>query len=178
MIISEFLPNPAGKDTEGEWIKFLNDKTEPVDLRGWSIKDTSGKIFKFTKEILVEPGGYFQLNYSQSKISINNNGEELFLYDASGVLADKAQYAGTAPEGKSLIRYGDVFSFPREEKNDSLPAEAVIERRVDYSQATVLNPGQGFNASVLLICFSIILILSAVFIYIFKNISEETDADF
>jgi hypothetical protein len=179
MIIFEFLPNPIGKDIEGEWIKFLNNGSAPVDLSGWSVKDASGKIFKFSKSAAVAPGGYFQLDYSQSKISINNNGETLFLYDAGGKLIDKAEYAGAAPEGKPLIRRGNYFVFAgAEEKEEAAPAfNGSAAKELAYSEGAVLNSGREFQSPVLLICFLFALVLSVFFIYVFKNIKNSEEVD-
>jgi hypothetical protein len=189
MIINEFLPNPAGKDTDGEWIEFFNNGSAPVNLRGWVVKDASGKNFKFAKEVLVEPGGYFKLDYSQSKISLNNAGEKLFLYDASGKLADKAEYSGSAPEGNSLARRGDAFVFTESptpgsanvfsaKKNaESSAPKDILEENIDYSEASVLSSGREFSVPVLFICFFIAFILSAVFIYVLNNINDEADID-
>ena len=47
IIIKEVLPNPVGQDTTGEWLTLLNDGSEAVNLRGWSVKDASGKKFIF-----------------------------------------------------------------------------------------------------------------------------------
>jgi hypothetical protein len=189
MIISEFLPNPVGKDTDGEWIEFFNGGISLVDLRGWSVKDASGKTFKFIKETPVEPGGYFKLDYSQSKISINNSGEKFFLYDSSGKLADKAEYSGSAPEGSSLARRGDLFVFTesptpssvnifsaKKNEEDPIPRD-IIEENIDHPEALALNSGQGLGFPVLFICFFVAFILSAVFIYVSRSVDDEVDAD-
>ncbi len=110
MLISEFLPNPAGKDTEGEWIKLFNDGQEMVDLAGWQIKDASGKTFTL-KNQRIGPSEYLTLDYKTTKIALNNNGETLFLYDQDGRLVDKADFTGNASEDKILIRQGDKFIF-------------------------------------------------------------------
>jgi hypothetical protein len=184
MTISEFLPNPAGKDADGEWIEFFNNGSEPANLKGWIVKDASEKTFKFAKETPVEPGGYFKLDYSQSKISINNSGEKIFLYDASGKLADKAEYSGSAPEGNSLARRGDTFVFTesptpgsanvfsaKKGAENSAPKD-ILEENIDYSEALVLNSGQGFGFPVLFTCFFVAFVLSAVFIYVLRSADE------
>lgn len=109
MVINEFLPNPIGEDTEGEWIELFNNSQEVVDLNGWQIKDASGKAFFLKNKI--GPGKYFVLDYKTTKISLNNNTETLFLYDQKGNLIDKAEFAGAAPEGKSFARQNEQFRF-------------------------------------------------------------------
>ena len=102
MIIKEFLPNPVGNDKEGEYIKLFNDSDSAVNLSGWQIKDASGKSFKLSGGL----AGWQELSlpYSQTKISLNNNGEKLFLYDATGKLVDELGYTESAREGEIIGR--------------------------------------------------------------------------
>lgn len=110
MLINEILPNPAGKDADGEWIEILNDGAEAVSLAGWRIKDASGKTFIFKNKTL-SPGEYFILDYRDSKISLNNNGERLELYNDRGDIADIFEYTSVPQEGWSVIRGNSGFSF-------------------------------------------------------------------
>lgn len=84
IIFSEVLPNPSGKDTEGEFIELYNSGNAPASLAGWSIKDASEKTYMFSNQT-VSARGFFVLKYSTSKISLNNTGEIIVLYDAQGV---------------------------------------------------------------------------------------------
>lgn len=171
MIIFEFLPNPVGKDTNGEWIKLFNDAGAAVNLDGWQIKDASDKTFSFGPTT-INSGEYLTLDYKTTKISLNNNGETLFLYDASRLLVDKAEYIGSATEGKSLIRQSDgQFIFSGQTAMAETGAVAT------QSIATVQGAGNlsgslnktGFNSTNLLIGFSLALALSFVFVFIFKK---------
>ena len=102
MIIKEFLPNPAGRDQEGEYVKLFNDSDRAVFLNGWKLKDAAGKTFELSGRLAA--GQELVLPYSQTKISLNNSGEKLFLYDVSGKLVDELGYAGQAEEGKIIQR--------------------------------------------------------------------------
>ena len=102
MVIKEFLPNPVGNDQEGEYIKVLNDSDSAVNLSGWQIKDAAGKIFRLNNKLAA--GQELILPYSQTKISLNNSGEQLFLYDAAGKLVDELSYSGQAGEGQIITR--------------------------------------------------------------------------
>ena len=154
MIINEFLPNPVGKDADGEWIKLFNDGKEAVDLFGWKIKDASGKIFVF-KNIKIAPAETLKLDYQTTKISLNNNGETLFLYDRNGDLIDKIEYGGTAAEGKIFTRQ-NLFG-----QNDLLAAEIINPL---LNNQTV-NVSQKFNFTDLFIGISLALILASLFIF-------------
>lgn len=96
--IKEFLPNPVGKDADGEYIKIFNDGKDAVILNGWSVKDASGKISSLSGSL--DGGKELSLPYSQTKISLNNSGETIYLYDNAGKLVNELSYAGQAEEGK------------------------------------------------------------------------------
>lgn len=100
MIIKEFLPNPVGADKIGEYIKIFNDGDKAVNLAGWKISDASNKSFALGGTL--QPNGELKLLSSQTKITLNNNGETISLFDAKGVLIDKLGYTGTADEGKII----------------------------------------------------------------------------
>jgi len=102
MIIKEFFPNPVGNDQEGEYIKFFNDSAAAVNLSGWQIKDAAGKSFNLNGELAADQE--LVLTYFQTKISLNNNGEKLFLYDSTGKLIDELGYSGQASEGQRIIK--------------------------------------------------------------------------
>lgn len=100
MIIKEFLPNPVGADKDGEYIKIFNDTDKSVNLAGWKISDASKKEFSLSgiinsKEELV-------LFSTKTKISLNNNGETIFLADSKGVIIDQLSYGGISEEGKII----------------------------------------------------------------------------
>ena len=102
MIIKEFLPNPVGPDKDGEYIKIFNDGGEAVNLAGWKISDVSKK--SFTLNGTLDPKQELVLFSAKTKISLNNNGETIFLADPKGVLADKLGYTGAAEEGKVMLK--------------------------------------------------------------------------
>jgi len=101
MIIKEFLPNPVGSDKEGEYIKILNDSDVAVNLAGWKISDAANKTFNLSG--IIKPKEEKSFSYLQTKISLNNSGESVFLFDSKGVLISKLSYTGAAEEGKVFI---------------------------------------------------------------------------
>jgi len=185
MIISEFLPNPIGKDQEGEWIELFNNSDNAVNLSGWQIKDASGKTFTFKNQIIA-PYEYLVLDYKTTKISLNNDSETLFLYDAKANLVDKAAFAGIAPEGKSLIRQNGQFIFTNEptpgkanklsEQSEdktglnSLPQEKLVALS-DFPESQGNQVNGDINLTNLFLGFCLVLALSFVFIFIIKKLN-------
>ncbi len=110
ILISEWLPNPTGSDTVGEWVELQNTGNAPVNLFRWSLKTSSGKKFIFGNQT-IGADGYLVLPRSETKLTLKNTDEKLFLYDAGGKLIDQSEFLGAAPEGKSVSRTGDTFRF-------------------------------------------------------------------
>jgi len=108
VVINEIFPNPKGKDSEGEFIEIYNNGTEKINLLGWRIEDKSGKKFVL-KNKEIQGDNFLSLKQEETKISLNNNGESVFLYNKEGKLIDKKEFFGVAEEGKSFARKGEKF---------------------------------------------------------------------
>jgi hypothetical protein len=100
MIIENFLPNPIGADKDGEYIKIFNDSDKAINLSGWKISDASNKSFSLSGTIQPKEG--LVLFSLKTKISLNNNGEMISLFDSNNKLIDKLGYSGIAEEGKII----------------------------------------------------------------------------
>ncbi|MEX2033231.1 MAG: lamin tail domain-containing protein [Candidatus Colwellbacteria bacterium] len=97
VFIKEVLPNPAGKDTAGEWIGIFNDGVSSVNLSGWLLKDTSGKKFIFGNETIL-PNQELKLPYSATRINLNNDGDTVTLWSAAGEKIDELSYGQVSEE--------------------------------------------------------------------------------
>ena|SRR3989338_7076 len=154
--IKEFLPNPIGKDQDGEYIKLSNSANQDINLTGWFIKDQSGKKFDFGNQ-KIKGGGELVLDYSTTKISLNNNGETLFLYDNSGNLADQLDYTGTALEGRIV---GKVQILSPELRNQ------LFESPNNFSLSNQVFHFQSFFFTLI----AVALIISYLIFYVFQSI--------
>lgn len=103
IFINEWLPNPNGTDTKGEFVELINTGSEPVSLSGWTMKATGKKIFKLGAQSIAAKG-YLVLGRAETKLSLKNNGETISLYDAAGRIVDQSSYLGAAPSGESFSR--------------------------------------------------------------------------
>ncbi len=110
VVIGEWLPNPAGSDAAGEWIELVNTGGAAVPLSGWMLKTGNGKQYRIGDSVIA-PYGYLVFPRAATKLTLRNTGEELFLYDNSGTLVDKSRFLGSAPEDRSVSRFGETFSF-------------------------------------------------------------------
>lgn len=118
--IKEVLPNPVGRDTEGEWIKLINSGNEIVNLNGWYVKDESGKTFNLTGK-KISPFSEIILGSAETKISLNNTNDLVSIYNSDGKVADRLTYE-EVNEGEIII------------------AKMFQEEKLDKSQDTVVIP--------------------------------------
>lgn len=184
MVISEILPNPIGKDPAGEWIKLFNESSEAINLAGWQIKDASGKTFVF-KNQNIAASEHLTLDYKITKISLNNNGETLFLYNQKGELINKAEFVGIAPEGKIAKRQDDFFVFNDEQSPGKEGQKTARGELAESAFQEVGNSGEknypitlnkkAFSLDILTIAFFVAAALAFIFVIVFRKIEDVSD---
>ncbi|MFA5386589.1 MAG: lamin tail domain-containing protein [Candidatus Paceibacterota bacterium] len=172
----EILPNPAGKDSQNEWIKLYNSSDQAINISGWKIKDASGKTFVFSQKE-IDSKSFLTVFSGQTKISLNNDGDKLFLYDQNNNLADEASYNFNVSEGAVLPRKDNLFISGQNTilKENQLSSKQIdkVQQTVPASQrlagqANVLNNKP--SAQNLIIGVTIAFVLSLVFIIIIKKL--------
>jgi hypothetical protein len=109
LYINEWLPNPLGSDTEGEWLELWNSGPAAVDLSGWVLLNAAGRRSSLSG--IIEAGEHLVVSRPALKFPLRNRDETLFLHDASGRVADRAGFTVTAPEGQSFSRAAGGFYF-------------------------------------------------------------------
>ncbi|MDP3900642.1 MAG: lamin tail domain-containing protein, partial [bacterium] len=93
VIINEFLPNPEGLDTEGEWIELKNKSAQPVDLTGWQLDDQAGGSQPFIiSNITISPGGFYVFDRADTKLALNNSTDNVRLINNFGDIIDDIPY--------------------------------------------------------------------------------------
>lgn len=112
VLISEFLANPEGLDSENEWIEIYNFGQKAVDLSGWQIDDAEGgsQPYKFPEGTKIEGGSYLVLTRQQTKITLNNTFDSVRLIGPNGQILQRIDYQ-KPPEGASYARndFGEWF---------------------------------------------------------------------
>ena len=93
---SSLLPNPAGKDEDGEYIEIRNTGCESVDISGYQLSDASGKNYSIPSGSTLNKQENRKFPYSETNIQLNNSGDEgVFLRDTWGNIVDEVHYSGT-----------------------------------------------------------------------------------
>lgn len=117
--ISEFLPNPSGKDNElmpnGEWVEIHNLETENVDVDGYFLEDGSGNKITVTpfnaNSTSIEAKGYIVV-YGNGKSILNNNGDSIRLKDKLKNEIDNVTYS-SSKEALSWSRINGLFRITK-----------------------------------------------------------------
>ncbi|TRZ80326.1 PKD domain-containing protein, partial [bacterium] len=108
--ISELLPDPEGKDEEGEWIELWNNSHEVIDLSGWKLDDEDGgsSPFVFPEHSFMAPNSYLVLRRSVTKIALNNDNDQVRLLYPMGEIADEVSYEDVNA-GYAAAKKGENF---------------------------------------------------------------------
>lgn len=99
VIINELMANPSGADDE-EWVEVFNKGKAKVNLLGWQLDDEEGgsSPFKIEEDVWVEPQGFVIFERAETSIALNNDHDEVRLFDPSGKLADQVGYQKAADD--------------------------------------------------------------------------------
>ena len=116
--VNEVLANPAGTDTNEEYVELVNAGTTPLDLAGWTLGDATRPDRHIFPKTLLAPGSAVvvysgpnaeepgRVLASSGSLSLTNNADDVELRDAQGVLVDRVSYR-TARSGESFNRAPD-----------------------------------------------------------------------
>ena len=116
--INEIIPNPNGYDDDvypnGEWLELYNDGSTDVDLTGWSVTNSAGKVLTFNAASIVgysssnnqtweiSPGEYVVIaRNGDSNFYLTNTADTISLLDASSTKVHEASWGSSAQSGVS-----------------------------------------------------------------------------
>lgn len=94
IIINELFPAPEKGDSE--WIELHNTESVAVGLSGMLLADASKlkKPFTLPNGAVIPPHGFVIITGEQSKISLNNSEDVVYLASPTGTLIDSVKYTG------------------------------------------------------------------------------------
>ena len=166
--ISEWLPNPEGKDADGEWFELVNTGETAMNLSGWRI--AAGGEKKYPLSGAVAPGEYKVFSRNDIKMSLRNTDGEILLYAPDGSLADRLSFVGVAPEGKSASRFGKgvIFGDPTPGSQYEGNPYANVLMAV-YPPGTLLARGTTSSSDIFGLLLGAGVALAALMLYIAKH---------
>lgn len=102
IIINELLPDPVSplSDTTDEFIELFNTSTQTANLNGWVLADKSDHKYTIG-DAPIAGHGYAVFYSKDTKISLNNTGDEVRLVSPSGEVVDTSPNYDNAKSGLS-----------------------------------------------------------------------------
>lgn len=102
--ILSLLPNPAGKDEDGEYIELQNTGCHDADISGYTLADAGNKVYPIPQGSILSHGQSKKFSYAETKIALNNTGDEaVYLRDSLGNLVDEVHYTGTQKDDVPIV---------------------------------------------------------------------------
>ncbi|MFA6295864.1 MAG: lamin tail domain-containing protein [Patescibacteria group bacterium] len=105
IIITEFLPNPKGSDSElkGEFIEIKNVDSKNIDLYGWYIDDQKdgSTPYQIKNHLQLKPNQYYVFYKGETKLSLNNSNESARILLPDKKVLQEIKFTGTAKEAES-----------------------------------------------------------------------------
>ncbi len=131
VVINEALPNPVGRDSDGEYIEIKNIGKDEIDIFGWSIDDEDGgsNPYVFNNHINLSPGLILLLPRNETNIALNNEGDRIKLLDNLGDIVFETEY-NFAPEGQSWARGENGNFFWTENPSPGLENKIKISEKI------------------------------------------------
>jgi len=128
IVFNEVLPSPLGPDESEEWIEIYNQNNFTVDLTDWQISDVFGqiKIYSFPNDSLINANSYIVIGRPESKITLNNQEDELLLFNPNQEIIDSIHYEKAVSE-QSFARLSGDWSWT----NQLTPANSNMKMKVE-----------------------------------------------
>lgn len=139
--INEVLPNPVGSD-DLEFVEIYNFGDSSVDLTEWYLGDAKDKknIGNLLSSLQLRDKQYQVIYKNQGSVSLNNDGDTVFLYGPDGKVVSEVSYDGLK-EGNALAFDGgsyevterltpgekNIIEVTVEEKTEGAPPETEEE---------------------------------------------------
>ena len=162
LIFNEIMYDPAGADTDREWIELLNESNNTVDLTSWKFfeANTNHGLSSFQGSLTIPIGGYviiannpakfleenvtFQGSIVKASFSLSNSGEYIAIKNNSGSIQDSLTYIptlGGQDDGTTLSFIGGAWA--RGEKTPGamniISTQTVTPPTIETKSDTVSN---------------------------------------
>lgn len=139
LVVNEFLTNPAGADTDLEWVELYHAGTETLDLEGWALEaagsDTWTPKYTFEPGETIAPGDFLVIGgvlVPESDLPLSgslgngSNGDGLRVVDCAGMPSDVVVYGGNNDDGVT-----DETGNPANSVAPAPPEASSVQRLID-----------------------------------------------
>jgi hypothetical protein len=110
LVINEILPNPAGVDTDNEYIELYNPTNDYISLNGCKLQTTaSTKVFVFN-EIEVAPYEYIYFKDTNTGLTLPNSaGGTVYLISATNQEISTINYPGNMQDDAAWANFDNTW---------------------------------------------------------------------
>ena len=136
---SALLPNPSD-NAVNEWMEITNNSSSTLALDGWTVVDAAQKIASL-KGVTIIAGETIRLPKSITKITLNNDTEEVRILDPAGVMRDDVRYTN-APSGGVYRKEGDIWVWSTAPTTSTLASATIAENGSSDPGATTSGPDE------------------------------------
>jgi endonuclease YncB( thermonuclease family) len=150
-LINEFMPNPAGKDTEGEWIELYNRGSQTYDLSGWYLDDAEGasRPYRIPDHTEIDPGSFIVFSEPDLKLSLKNSEDVVRLLNPNKEVSECVDYAEVIEDwsyarGENAEFFWTPLVTPYADNEFPPPPKAYQERAIVFK--SVLPNPEGTDA--------------------------------
>lgn len=103
IIISEFLPNPKGRDVQNEWVELYNRNDFAIDLGGFILEINDNK-FTFAPATFIYPESFLVIPLGETNLILRNSKGNIFLKAPNDEEIDAVIYEKPPKENYSAAR--------------------------------------------------------------------------
>ena len=103
--VSSLLPNPKGADGTDEYIEVENTGSD-TNLKNWSLVDSGGKIYEIKADRIIHAGERITFFSEDTKISLNNAGDSITLFDPAKHSAASVTYTNALEGARYVLQDG------------------------------------------------------------------------
>lgn len=110
VVVNEILPNPVGRDEEGEFLELWNSGTATAQLSGYKVDDAEGGSTPYVipNSTTLAPKAYLLFRRPETKLAFNNDADRGRLLRPDGSLVHELVYDSVPKgEGASVARRAD-----------------------------------------------------------------------
>lgn len=146
---SEALPNPAGSDSDAEWIELYNSYGAPLTLDGLSLDDEEGGSSPHTLSGTLAGESYLLVSITDSGLTLNNTDDHIRLLGVNNeVLWDVPYTGGQESFSYALIEGTYVWTDnPTPGEENTGPTPAPTESPTITDSTTPADPTQNGDLS-------------------------------
>lgn len=102
ILITEIYPSPS--EDEYEWIELYNYSDEKIDLLNWSLTDNTKKQ-QVDSETIIQPKKHLVLSGDDLRLTLNNSGEKIALFDPNGDKVDEFVFKSTTNAVSNIRKF-------------------------------------------------------------------------